>query len=65
MHPRRHRCQRRTEAPTPYASLPITLADTPQTLLRDRPWHIAQSNALTGDGIEEGIAWLVGELTKR
>jgi len=26
--------------------------------IRDRPWHIAASNALTGEGVGEGILWL-------
>src|SRR4051812_23503312 len=34
------------------------------TLLVDRPWHIAASNAMTGDGVDEGIAWLAVELGK-
>jgi ADP-ribosylation factor-like protein 6 len=27
-------------------------------LLQDKPWNILASNALTGEGIEEGIDWL-------
>jgi len=27
--------------------------------ITDRPWHIAASNALAGEGVEEGIKWLV------
>ena len=26
--------------------------------IRDRPWHITASNALTGTGVEEGVGWL-------
>ena len=26
--------------------------------IRDRPWHITASNALTGAGVEEGVRWL-------
>ena len=33
-----------------------------QMLERDRmtemPWHITSSNALTGEGVDEGIKWL-------
>ena len=36
-----------------------------EALLRDRPWHIASSNALTGDGVDEGVTWLVGQLSAR
>ena len=30
--------------------------------LRDKPWHICASNALTGDGLEEGVSWLADQL---
>ena len=30
--------------------------------LRDKPWHICASNALTGEGLEEGINWLTDQL---
>ena len=33
--------------------------------LTERPWQIAASNALTGEGVEEGIAWLVQALNRR
>mmetsp|Transcript_16824 Transcript_16824/g.42355 ORF Transcript_16824/g.42355 Transcript_16824/m.42355 type:complete len:187 (+) Transcript_16824:39-599(+) len=26
--------------------------------ITDKPWHIAASNALTGEGIDDGITWL-------
>ena len=26
--------------------------------IRDKPWHICATNALTGEGIEEGANWL-------
>ena len=29
-----------------------------------RPWHICSSNALTGDGLSEGINWLTEQLTQ-
>ena len=28
-----------------------------------RPWHICESNALTGEGLEEGIQWLTDQIT--
>lgn len=34
-------------------------------LVRDRPWQIAASNALTGEGVDEGLAWLVSALNAR
>jgi ADP-ribosylation factor-like protein 6 len=34
-------------------------------LLRDRPWQIAASNALTGEGVDDGLAWLVSALNAR
>ena len=33
--------------------------------LTERPWQIAASNALTGEGVDAGIAWLVQALNKR
>jgi ADP-ribosylation factor-like protein 6 len=33
--------------------------------LTGRPWQVAASNALTGEGIEEGMAWLVSALNRR
>jgi len=29
-----------------------------------RPWHICSSNALTGDGLSEGLTWLTDQLAK-
>lgn len=31
--------------------------------VRDKPWHIQSSNALSGDGVGEGIEWLCSQLT--
>ena len=33
--------------------------------IADKPWHIAQSNALTGEGLEEGINWLGNQMMRR
>lgn len=33
--------------------------------IRDKPWHIAASNALTGYGINEGIEWLCDHLENK
>jgi len=30
----------------------------------DKPWHIAASNGLTGDGIDEGITWLGAQMSR-
>ena len=30
--------------------------------LRDKPWHICASNALTGDGLQGGVDWLTDQL---
>lgn len=30
--------------------------------IRDKPWHICASNALLGEGLEEGISWLTDQL---
>ncbi|ELU12137.1 hypothetical protein CAPTEDRAFT_202236 [Capitella teleta] len=30
--------------------------------IRDKPWHICNSNALTGEGLEEGINWLTDQV---
>ena len=33
--------------------------------LTGRPWQVAASNALTGEGVDEGVAWLVQALNRR
>ena len=33
--------------------------------IRDRPWHIMPSNALTGDGLEKGMEWIAEKLIRR
>lgn len=33
--------------------------------LSDRPWHIEASNALTGEGLDEGVKWLGAQVTKQ
>ncbi len=30
--------------------------------IRDKPWHICNSNGLTGEGLEEGVTWLTDQL---
>merc|ERR1712241_291314 len=30
--------------------------------LMDKPWHICASNANTGEGLQEGIEWLTGQI---
>lgn len=30
--------------------------------ITNKPWYIKASNALTGDGINEGVAWLIERL---
>lgn len=30
--------------------------------IRDKPWHICASNALTGEGLAEGIDWLTDQI---
>mmetsp|Transcript_28800 Transcript_28800/g.46606 ORF Transcript_28800/g.46606 Transcript_28800/m.46606 type:complete len:183 (+) Transcript_28800:170-718(+) len=30
--------------------------------IMDKPWHIVQTNALTGEGLEEGLNWLSEKL---
>lgn len=30
--------------------------------IRDKPWHITSSNAITGDGVSNGIEWLCTRL---
>ena len=31
--------------------------------ITDKPWHIQASNALTGEGVGDGIAWMAEQLT--
>lgn len=30
--------------------------------VRDRPWHVTCSNALSGEGVPQGIDWLCEEI---
>ncbi|XP_033636008.1 ADP-ribosylation factor-like protein 6 [Asterias rubens] len=32
--------------------------------IKDKPWHICASNALTGEGLHEGIEWLTDKLKR-
>ena len=32
--------------------------------LRDKPWHICASNALTGEGLQEGVEWLTDQMNE-
>ena len=31
----------------------------------DKPWHIAPSNALSGEGIDDGITWLGDQMARQ
>ena len=33
--------------------------------IRQRPWQIVPSNALTGEGLDRGVDWLAGKLLQR
>lgn len=28
----------------------------------EKPWHISSSNALTGQGLEDGVQWLIEQV---
>lgn len=30
--------------------------------IMDKPWHIATSNAITGEGLQEGVEWLTQQI---
>ncbi|XP_059090977.1 ADP-ribosylation factor-like protein 6 isoform X2 [Tigriopus californicus] len=30
--------------------------------IMDKPWHICASNAVTGEGLHEGVEWLTGQI---
>jgi len=30
--------------------------------IMDKPWHICASNAVTGEGLQEGVEWLTGQI---
>lgn len=30
--------------------------------INDKPWHISSSNALTGEGLQDGVQWLVQQI---
>lgn len=33
--------------------------------IKDKPWHICASNALTGEGLHEGVEWLTDQLQQQ
>ena len=33
--------------------------------IMDKPWHICASNAATGEGLQEGIQWLTGQMKEQ
>ena len=33
--------------------------------ITDKAWHIAPSNALSGEGLDEGITWLGSQMGRR
>lgn len=30
--------------------------------IKDKPWHISSSNALTGEGLQNGVEWLTQQI---
>lgn len=30
--------------------------------ISNKPWHICASNAITGEGLQEGVEWLTGQI---
>uniref|UniRef100_A0A1A9WAE0 ADP-ribosylation factor-like protein 6 n=1 Tax=Glossina brevipalpis TaxID=37001 RepID=A0A1A9WAE0_9MUSC len=30
--------------------------------ITDKPWHVSSSSAITGDGLEEGVQWLIQQI---
>jgi ADP-ribosylation factor-like protein 6 len=49
----------------PTALLPVEIAQALRLEeIKDRPWQIVPSNALTGDGLPAGIDWLCEKLAK-
>ena len=59
---------RKTRAPVLFFAnkMDVSGAVTPEEIMdeleldkiRDKPWHIQQSNAVTGSGVDEGVEWL-------
>ena len=43
-------------------SLLLSLSLSGLERLLDKPWHICASNAATGEGLQEGIEWLTGQI---
>lgn len=43
------------------SSVKVTLA-LGLEIIKDKPWHICASNALTGEGLQEGADWLTGQI---
>ena len=55
----------RTDKPTDRLSGRPTkrlVRDKKNFTLQGKPWHICASNALTGEGLTEGIEWLTDQL---
>lgn len=40
----------------------ITISALGLEKIKDKPWHISSSNALTGEGLQEGVQWLVQQI---
>mmetsp|Transcript_32387 Transcript_32387/g.104582 ORF Transcript_32387/g.104582 Transcript_32387/m.104582 type:complete len:191 (-) Transcript_32387:324-896(-) len=49
----------------PTAATPVDCVQALQLdAITDKPWHIAASNALTGHGLDAGIAWLAEAMAR-
>lgn len=47
----------------PGAMEPVDIVDQLELHdVEDKPWHITSSNALTGEGIEDGVAWMTEKI---
>lgn len=51
------------DLPSAMTSVECTVALS-LTDIKEKPWHITSSNGLTGEGLDEGISWLVDAMRK-
>mmetsp|Transcript_14072 Transcript_14072/g.23346 ORF Transcript_14072/g.23346 Transcript_14072/m.23346 type:complete len:187 (+) Transcript_14072:36-596(+) len=50
----------------PTAATPVDcVRDLELDKITDKPWHIAASNAITGEGLDEGISWLGDQMARQ
>lgn len=49
---------------SPPANLTLPIQALKLEDIKDRPWQIVPSNALTGEGLDKGMEWLVSQVSR-